>query len=102
MATLAALLVFSAGCGGSATLRRFAQYREPCSGFIDHPMACDTGLACSHVDADGSFIHPDLPGVCLLSVGQHCGGFASVPTVCAAPLHCDLDRNGDVGGICMP
>ena len=96
------LLLCSIGCGGSSRIHHLAQYRESCGGFINNPIVCDTGLACSHVDADGSFIHPDLPGVCLLSVGQHCGGFVSVPTACAAPLHCQADVNGDLGGICVP
>jgi hypothetical protein len=88
--------------GGTIGGNRLAQYGERCGGFVNNPIACDRGLACSHIDANGNFINPDLPGVCLQGAGQPCGGFIATPRVCAAPLHCQLQVNADLGGTCVP
>ena len=80
-------------------LPHLAQYGEACGGFVAHPTQCDAGLACSHVDADGTFINPDLPGVCLAGEGAACGGNMVGAHACASPLHC-ASSNPDVGGTC--
>jgi hypothetical protein len=89
------------GTHWSTTLCKCAAgYDDSCGGFVAHPVECDTGLDCSHVDANGHRINPDLPGVCLEGPGQHCGGFVANPHACASPLKCHLNRNPDTGGNC--
>lgn len=76
-----------------------SHYNESCGGFTAHPMPCATGLACSHIAANGSLINPDLPGVCLADVGSTCGGNMVGAHACASPYHC-VTSNPDVAGTC--
>jgi hypothetical protein len=82
-------------------------YGESCGGFVGHPAQCAPGLACSHIDANGNFINPDLPGVCLEGYDSRCGGFRRDAKVCAGGLECShIDANGnfinpDVPGVCL-
>lgn len=82
-------------------------YGESCGGFVGHPAQCAPGLACSHIDANGNFINPDLPGVCLEGYSSRCGGFIRGAKVCAGGLLCShVDANGnfinpDLPGVCL-
>jgi hypothetical protein len=89
------------------TPSRAPTYDSRCGGFTANPKACAGGLVCSHIDADGTFINPDLPGVCLEGYSSRCGGFMRDPKVCAGGLRCShIDANGnfinpDVPGVCL-
>ena len=82
-----------------------------CGGFTQHPKQCAAGLVCSHVNADGTLINPDLPGVChahpYAGYGGACGGFTMNSAVCATGLACSrVDENGnlinpDLPGVCL-
>jgi hypothetical protein len=82
-------------------------YGEPCGGFSPNARTCAAGLACSHIDANGNFINPDIPGVCLEGYASRCGGFVPDPKVCAGGLECShIDAYGnvinvDVEGYCL-
>jgi hypothetical protein len=84
---------------------QYAEYNESCGGFIANPVQCDSkaGLQCSHVDAKGNRINPDVAGVCLEARDQACGGNMTTAKACAEGLTCQGGTLvGDVGGKCEP
>jgi hypothetical protein len=74
-------------------------YGYACGGFMANAPVCLPGLTCSHVDAHGNPINPDLPGVCLEAVGMTCGGNMTTAHACAGGLRC-VSSNPDVAGKC--
>jgi hypothetical protein len=80
----------------------YASYGQSCGGNTAAAVVCGVGLACSHIAADGTFINPDFPGVCLEAAGQPCGGNTTDPHACAGGLTCVGGATfGDVGGTCQ-
>jgi hypothetical protein len=82
----------------------YANYNESCGGFTANPIECGNGLECSHIAADGTWINPDWPGVCLEGAGSQCGGNMTTAKACAGDLTCVSDSGlpvGDVGGTCQ-